>query len=127
MYGSRQDNQPMSTEIAVKKAIPINWSRIKKEVPRRIVASVSPQRVLLFGSAARGKLSADSDLDVLVIMRGAVHRRQTAQKIYRDLQGVDAPVDVVVVTEEDIANYGDKPGTILRPALNEGQVLYDAH
>jgi predicted nucleotidyltransferase len=117
----------MTNEIIAKKTAPIDWTSIKKEVTRRIVASVSPQRVLLFGSAVNGKLSADSDLDILVIMRGVVHRRQTAQKIYRDLQGVGAPVDVVVVTEEDIADYGDKPGTILRPALSEGQVLYDAH
>jgi len=117
----------MTTEIIAKKMTPIHWAEIKKEVTRRIVASVAPQRVVLFGSAARGTLGEDSDLDILVIMRGAVHRRQTAQKIYRDLQGVGAPVDVVVVTEEDIARYGDKPGTILRPALSEGQVLYDAH
>ena len=107
-----------------------NWTvdffRIKIEITRRIVASVSPQRILLFGSAVTGQLNEDSDLDFLVIMRGHVHRRQLAQKIYRELQGVGAPVDVVVVTEEDIAQYGDKPGTILRPALAEGQVLYDA-
>ena len=117
----------MSTELIGKKTSPLNLPQIIKEVTRRIVASVSPQRVMLFGSALRGKLTADSDLDVLVIMRGPVHRRRLAQKIYRDLHGVGAPVDVVVVTEEDIANYGDKPGTILRPALAEGQVLYDAH
>lgn len=116
----------MTTKILAKELAPMHWTEIKKEVTRRIVASVAPQRVLLFGSAARGTLGADSDLDILVVMRGAVHRRQTAQKIYRDLQGVGAPVDVVVVTEEDIAKYGDKPGTILRPALSEGQVLYDA-
>ncbi len=103
-----------------------NWTQIKEEVTRRIVSAVHPQRILLFGSAARGSLTADSDLDVLVIMRGPVHRRQLAQKIYRDLHGVGAPVDVVVVTEEDIVSYGKKPGTILRPALAEGQVLYDA-
>jgi len=117
----------MTIHISTKKTAPIDWTSIKKEVTRRIVASVSPQRVILFGSAVNGILNADSDLDLLVIMRGTVHRRQTAQKIYRDLQGVGAPVDVVVVTEEDIAKYGDKPGTILRSALNEGQVLYDAH
>ncbi|MEW6718345.1 MAG: nucleotidyltransferase domain-containing protein [Chloroflexota bacterium] len=104
----------------------LNWSQIKKEVTRRIVAAVQPQRVLAFGSSARGHLTPDSDLDILVIVRGPAHRRQLAQKIYRNLHGIGVPVDVVVVTEEDIANYGDKPGTILRPALLEGQVLYDA-
>jgi predicted nucleotidyltransferase len=117
----------MTSQISELKITPIQWTRIKKEVTRRIVASVAPRRVLLFGSAAKGTPGADSDLDILVIMRGPVHRRHLAQQIYRDLQGVGAPVDVVVVTEEDIVKYGDKPGSILRPALNEGQVLYDAH
>lgn len=116
-----------SRKTILKKTTSIDWASIKKEVTRRIVASVAPQRVLLFGSATTGYLTEDSDLDILVVMRGVVHRRQTAQKIYRDLQGVGAPVDVVVVTEEDIATFGDKPGTILRPALAEGQVLYDAN
>ncbi len=104
----------------------INWAKVKKEVTRRIVASAKPQRIILFGSAVRGQLTIDSDLDVLVIVHGPVHRRRLAQKIDRDLHGVGAPVDVVVVTEEDVANYGKKPGTILLPALTEGQILYDA-
>ena len=103
-----------------------NWAQVKREVTRRIIASVKPQRILLFGSAIRGGLTADSDLDVLVIMRGPVHRRHLAQKIYRDLHGVGAPVDVVVVTEDDVAHYSNQPGSILKPAIHEGQVLYDA-
>jgi len=42
-------------------------------------------------------------LDVLVTVRGPVHRRQLAQKINRNLHGVGASVDIVVATEEDIA------------------------
>ena len=99
-------------------------AKIANEVTRRILETVQPQRVLLFGSSVRGKFTKDSDLDILVIVRGPVHRRQLAQKINRNLHGVGAPVDIVVATEEDIAQYGDKFGTILRPALMEGQVLY---
>jgi predicted nucleotidyltransferase len=97
------------------------------EVTRRILALAQPQQILLFGSSLRGEWTADSDLDILVIMRGPVHRRQLAQKIYRGLHGVSLPVDIVVVTEEDVLQYGNTPGNILRPALMEGQILYDAH
>ena len=99
-------------------------AKIADEVTRRILETVQPQRVLLFGSGARGQFTRDSDLDVLVIVRGPVHRRRLAQKIYRNLRGVGAPVDIVVATEEDVLQYGDKLGTILRPALMEGRVLY---
>jgi uncharacterized protein len=101
-------------------------AEIAAEVPRRILETVQPQRVLLFGSSVRGQFTPDSDLDVLVIVRGPVHRRQLAQKINRNLHGISMPVDIVVATEEDVAQYGDKFGTILRPALLEGQVLYAA-
>ena len=97
-----------------------------REVTRRIVETARPQRVVLFGSAARGALTDDSDLDLLVIMRGPVHRRQMAQKIQRSLHGVDLPVDVVVVTEADVQNSAQGGFSILRPALAEGQVVYDA-
>ena len=100
--------------------------KLLREVTRRIVASVRPQRVLLFGSAARKQMSKDSDFDILVVMREPVHRRQTAQTIYRNLHGTGIAVDVVVATEKDIEQYGQRAGTILKAALREGRVLYEA-
>lgn len=113
--------------VSVQQTAVLNWEAVKQDVTRRIVAAVQPQRILVFGSSARGKITKDSDLDILVIMRGPAHRRQVAQKIYRNLHGVAVPVDIVVATEDDVTNYGDKAGTILLPALQEGQVLYEAH
>ena len=116
----------MTIKTKTKSKLSPKLAKIAEEVTRRILETVQPQRVLLFGSSVRGVFTKDSDLDVLVIVRGPVHRRQLAQKINRNLHGVGAPVDIDVATEEDIAQYGDKFGTILRPALLEGQVLYAA-
>ena len=114
----------MTTKIKAKNKLSPKLAKIADEVTRRILETVQPQRVLLFGSSVHGKFTKDSDLDVLVIVRGPVHRRHLAQKINRNLHGIEMPVDIVVATEEDVAQYGDKFGTILRPALMEGQVLY---
>ena len=103
-----------------------NKKLLLKEVTRRIVALVNPRRVVLFGSAVRGRMNKDSDFDVLVVMKAPVHRRQMAQKIYRGLHGVGIAVDVVVATEADLKKYGSRSGTILKPALKEGRVLYEA-
>lgn len=100
--------------------------KILQEITRRIVKVANPQRVLLFGSAVRGDFTKDSDLDMLVIVSEPVHRRRMAQKIYRNLHGVGIAVDVVVATEEDIKKIGQSAGTILKPALREGQALYEA-
>lgn len=97
-----------------------------KEITRRIVAVANPQRVILFGSAVRGKMTKDSDIDMLVIVAKSVHRRHLSQEIYRRLRGMGISVDVVVATEEDLKKYGSKSGTILKPALQEGRVLYEA-
>lgn len=61
-----------------------------------------------------------------MIVRGPVHRRALAQEVYRNLHGVPVPVDIVVPTEQDVERYGDRVGTILRPALREGEVIYEA-
>ena len=116
-------NYRMVTQVKVRKLSP-KVAKFANEVTRRILETVQPQRVLLFGSSVRGAFNKDSDLDILVIVQGPVHRRQLAQKIYSNLHGVGVPVDIVVATEEDVAQYGNKLGSILRPALMEGQVLY---
>lgn len=92
---------------------------------RRIVDAVSPERIILFGSFARGDQSASSDLDVLVV-KACASRRDVAQRIYRALIGTGCPVDVVVVTPEDIDRYRNSPSMVIAPALREGKVIYAA-
>jgi predicted nucleotidyltransferase len=98
---------------------------VLRQVVQRIIEVIQPQRIVLFGSAAQNQMSEDSDLDVLVIVQGPAHRRALAQEIYTNLHGIPLPVDVVVATEQDVEQYGDRVGTILRPALREGQVIYE--
>jgi len=96
------------------------------EVVRRIVEVASPERIILFGSAARGEAGPESDLDLLVVKPGVAHRRRLAQQIYQNLVGVAVPVDVLVVTPEDIETWRDRVGTIIGPAMTEGRVVYGA-
>lgn len=97
-----------------------------REMTERIVNVAKPARVLLFGSAVTGKMTKDSDLDVLVIMRGTIHRRQMAQTIYRNLHGLNIAIDIVVATEADVKKFGKRNGSVLKPALQSGRVLYEA-
>jgi uncharacterized protein len=94
------------------------------EVVRRIVEVANPDRIVLFGSSARGQMGPDSDLDLLVVKSGVPHRRRLAQQIYRRLLGLTVPVDVIVVTPEDVERSRDKVGSIIGPALQEGRVVY---
>jgi len=95
-----------------------------QEVVRRIVDAVRPKRIILFGSAARGQMRPNSDLDILVVMRDGIHRRETALKAYRALHRLGVPKDVVVVTESDVEQFGDEPSLVIYPALCEGKEIY---
>ena len=96
------------------------------EVVRRIVETVHPRRIILFGSAARGAMSRDSDLDLLVVMPDGTHRRNAATEVFRALRGIGLPKDVVVVTEGDVRDYRDNPSLVLKPAFEDGIALYVA-
>ena len=96
------------------------------ELVRRIVEAVHPRRVILFGSAARGEMGPNSDLDVLVIMPDGTHRRRTAQEVYRRMWGFGFAKDIVVVTESDVQEYGTNPYMMIKNALEEGRELYHA-
>ncbi|MDZ7305363.1 MAG: nucleotidyltransferase domain-containing protein [candidate division KSB1 bacterium] len=97
-----------------------------QELVQRIVDAVHPLRIILFGSAARGDMGPNSDLDVLVVMPDGVHRRKTAQSIYRHLRGFGFAKDIVVVTQNDIERHRSNPYLIIKPALDEGRELYHA-
>jgi predicted nucleotidyltransferase len=98
---------------------------VLQDIVRRIVAAVQPEKIILFGSAARGEMGPDSDLDLLVI-KSCRNRREIARRIRRKLIGVGMPKDIIVATPEDLERYKDTVGLIYRPALKEGKVLYAA-
>ena len=95
------------------------------EIVRRIVEVARPERIILFGSAARGEMDPHSDVDLLIVKED-VHRRDMAALISRDLRGVGAAVDVVVVTPEDVERYGNSHALVIKPALQDGKVVYEA-
>ena len=97
-----------------------------EEIVRRIVQIAQPEKIILFGSAARGEMGRDSDLDLLVVKTGPVHRRKLAGDIYMQLGDVDYPVDVIVVTPGDIERYKHSHALVIAPAIREGKVIYDA-
>ncbi len=100
--------------------------KVLADIVRRIVEAAQPDKIILFGSAARGEMGPDSDLDLLVVKGGKFNRRRVTTNIYRQLRGKGAPVDVVVVTPEEIELYGDSPYLVICPALREGKVVYGA-
>ena len=103
-------------KVSVKKEIQMMVSRIVKEF--------QPERVILFGSHARGEGGPDSDVDLLIVMPLEGSRRNKAIEIGIALRDVRIPKDIIVTTPEDFKWRKEIIGTIERPASMEGKTLY---
>ncbi len=96
------------------------------ELVRRIVQAVHPLRIILFGSAARGEMGPDSDIDVIVVMPEGTHRRHTMELLHGFFSGLPYPVDAIVSTPTDLEKYRQTTGLIYSTVLREGKDLYAA-
>jgi type I restriction enzyme S subunit len=96
-----------------------------REIVQRIVGTVHPEKIILFGSAARGEMGPDSDVDLMVV-KTCTNRREVAGTIRQSLMGVapGLPKDVIVVAPEELERHKNTIGLIYRPALREGRVVY---
>jgi uncharacterized protein len=91
----------------------------------RIVRKFRPERVILFGSYAKHTAVAESDVDLLVVLSEVADKRQTTVEIRRALGDLPVSKDIIVTTPAEIEKRGDLVGSILRPALRDGKVLYE--
>lgn len=94
------------------------------EMVRRIVEGFDPDRIILFGSHARGTAGPDSDVDLLIVMPVNGSKREKQVEIRVALHDIRVAKDVIVVRPDEVERRRDIPGTIVRPALLEGKVLY---
>lgn len=95
------------------------------EMVRRIVSRFNPDKIILFGSHARGQAGPDSDVDLLVVMTPHGSKRERTIELYGLLAGMGVPKDVIVVSPEEFEAYREAPGTVVRTARHEGKVLYE--
>ena len=98
-----------------------------REATRRLVDGFAPQRIILFGSQARGTADARSDVDLLVILPVRGKRRHLIVEMDRALNGLGIARDIVILTPREFERDRFIPGTVARPADTEGKVLYERH
>ncbi len=91
---------------------------------KRIVSQFHPEKIILFGSHARGQAAPDSDVDLLVVMPVSGSKREKAIEIGVALHDIPVAKDVMVVSPDDFDWRKNVVGTIERPADREGKILY---
>jgi len=97
--------------------------KVLDEIVRRVVEAVAPEKIILFGSAVRGEMGPDSDVDLLVV-KECDNTREVARLIRRSLADIGIPKDILVVRPATLEKHRETIGYIYRPALREGKVIY---
>ncbi len=95
------------------------------DIVRRIVEAAQPEKIILFGSRARGGGQSESDFDVLVIKQSNQPRYCRDAPLYTALAGLNVPVDVLVYTPEEVREWSAVPLAFITTAIREGRVLYE--
>ena len=97
------------------------------EIVRRICNAAAVARIVLFGSAATGQMSPDSDIDLLVLEDEPGDIRQEMARLRAALRGLEMPFDVLVMSKSRFEETKHLIGGIAYPASKYGRVIYDAH
>jgi predicted nucleotidyltransferase len=96
-----------------------------QEILKRILSVTNPVKVLLFGSAATGKMTSDSDIDLLVIEESPDVGGKEQFCIRKALRGLGRPFDIVIMSNNYFEQRRNSVGEIAYPASREGRIIYD--
>ncbi len=100
--------------------------RLLGEIVRRVLSVARPDRIILFGSAATGEMTKDSDIDLLVVAPAPKNRHEERLKIADAIGDIEYPVDVIIIASERFEATKDIIGGIAYPAHKYGRILYEA-
>ena len=103
---------------------------VSEETLEKIVAEIvrlaHPDRVILFGSAATGQMTPDSDLDLLVVEPEVADSRQEGLRLRAALAGTPYPIDLVVMSRQRFEETKNVIGGLAYPAHKYGKTVYEA-
>src|ERR1039458_8087809 len=94
------------------------------QLTAKIVEAERPEKIILFGSYASGTATESSDIDLLVISRSELPRREREVRLTRQLFGSGVPFDLFVLTPEEVEERLRRNGPFIREILSTGQVVY---
>lgn len=96
------------------------------EIVRRILSVAQPDKIILFGSAATGNMTRDSDIDLLIVEPDTSDQRSEYVRIMHSLRGIQYPFDVLFINTQWFEESKNVIGGIAYPANKYGKVIYEA-
>lgn len=99
---------------------------ILDEIIRRVTGAVDAERIILFGSAATGTMTRDSDIDLLILESSVADPWDERLRVRQALRDLGFPFDVIVMTTERFEETKGVIGGIAYPVNKHGRVVYEA-
>lgn len=96
-----------------------------REVVERIADALAPEQVILFGSYAEGRATADSDLDLLVVTERRLSRKERLARMRGMFRDMPLPIQVITISRQEFEETQDVIGGIAYPASKYGRVVYE--
>jgi predicted nucleotidyltransferase len=98
---------------------------LASEIVDRVRRATDADRIILFGSRARGEAGTGSDFDILIVAPSELSPWTRTVPVYRLLSGIPASVDLVWWTPEEVEEWRGVDSHFINRALREGKVLYE--
>ncbi|MFA6990200.1 MAG: nucleotidyltransferase domain-containing protein [Candidatus Gastranaerophilaceae bacterium] len=95
-----------------------------EKIIEKILEVIIPDKIILFGSRARGEACSDSDYDILIIKDGIENERQISKRLYVQFVGINESIDIIVKTPNSIEKSKKIPSSCINTAIKEGVVVY---
>lgn len=96
-----------------------------EQITQKLVATLNPEQIILFGSHAYGEPNEDSDIDLLIIVSDSDEPRyRRSRQAYNVLQGIGVPKDILVMTRAEVERKAKVSTSFVNQALQEGTLLY---
>ncbi len=100
-------------------------NQVITRITKKISKDCNPEKIVLFGSYAKGTSRYDSDIDLLVVKDSKLRRDERDQEIRRSLREIKFPLDIFVYTPQEVDEYSRLKGSFIAKIFREGRVLYE--
>ena len=100
---------------------------VLEEIVKIIVTYVNPDKIILFGSYARGVNHEKSDIDLLILKKGLKKQRETINTVYKAFfdHKINIPVDILAVDYDKYFDSVNTLGYVYSAINNEGKTIYE--
>ncbi len=106
-------------------ALSVQYAQWQHDLVSVIVKKYRPEKILVFGSVARGDIRSGSDIDLCIIKRTRKRRLDRIDEVVA-LLPAEIPVDLVILTPQEWGERIRRRDTMVKEIMDTGHTLYEA-